>query len=359
MKNLKTLVHTIHCELKKDSPTLKKGHIYELVSAYCGYGSYAAYQADLSFNKVIEEKKELAQGQCFERALELNFDASNSLLVSECIAQQMNISCQLKIQLEKVFHHIESIKCSDAKIDYDGAVIFSLKLLIDEGSSEACFLAIVICTDVVSAYKEDPDNRSAEYWHNKRLVGAKLNELQEEVADNFVHVKDYSDLLHQMVSTNIAEGFLSPIAIKPISDYFDEQQEGAWTSLFNESPYMVLDALDFVFGYAESTRIDGLEKVYMDWLACYIVLDPSRAHLAEKVSNCATNSEKWFWYFFGLKHNIDITKDDYYAIHADTGEDYDDYGPIAVDGYDSISLPVISDDLKAEIKRFATTLVIE
>ncbi len=55
MKNLKNLVHSIHSELKKSIPSFKKSHVHELVSAYLGYGSYAAYQVDLSFNKITND----------------------------------------------------------------------------------------------------------------------------------------------------------------------------------------------------------------------------------------------------------------------------------------------------------------
>jgi hypothetical protein len=58
-----------------------------------------------------------------------------------------------------------------------------------------------------------------------------------------------------------------------------------------------------------------------------------------------------------LKHDIDVTKDNLYAINADTGEDYDDYGPMEVAGYEGITLPDISDELKAEAKVLSTSLL--
>ena len=94
----------------------------------------------------------------------------------------------------------------------------------------------------------------------------------------------------------------------------------------------------------------------MDWLACEVVLSPTRDNLADKLNSSESDSEKWFWYYFGLKHDIDITQDDYYAINAYTGEEYDDYGPMEVAGYTGITLPNISDELKSEIKVLSTSL---
>ena len=352
MKNLKNLVHSIHSELKQSIPSFKKSHIHELVSAYLGYASYAAYQVDLSFNKVTDDTSEISKGQCFDRALELNFDASNSLLISQCIAQQLDISLQSKILFEKLVHYLES----DGDLN-NVLILNSLKSLIDEGFCEASLLAIVICGEVISESKENPDNRSGEYWYNKRLSGLKLNSLQEEVADHFSSMKSYFDLLKQVMTHTQEHNLPSPIKIKPITDHFEADNERDWTTLFNDSSYVVLEALGFLYEVDDSINPISYDQAILDWLACEIVISPSRNHLADKIENSSTATEKWFWHYFGLKHSIDVTQDNLYAINADTGEDYDDYGPMDVAGYEGITLPDISDELKAEAKVLSTSLI--
>jgi len=354
MKNLKTLVHSIHSELKESIPSFKKGHIHELVSAYLGYGSYAAYQVDLSFNKVSNDTNEIAKGQCFDRALELSFDASTSLLASQCIARQLDISLQSKIQLEKVFLYLEDLESYDELNNV--AILDSLKSLIDEGLCEAYLLAIIICAKVISAFKDNPDNRSGEYWYNKKSSGSTLNSLQSEVADNFVFIKSFIVLIKFALTEENILLLPRPLSIKPIVDRFEENKKQAWTTFYNDSPYDVLETLDFLYEFDDSINSANHNQAFMDWLACEIVLSPTRDNLAEKLNSCESDSEKWFWYYFGLEHDIDITQDDYYAINAYTGEEYDDYGPMEVAGYTGIALPNISDELKAEVKVLSKSL---
>lgn len=352
MKNLKNLVHSIHSELRQSIPSFKKSHIHELVSAYLGYSSYAAYQVDLSFNKVTKDTNEIAKGQCFDRALELNFDASNSLLVSQCIAQQLDVSLQSKILFEKLVHYLES----EGELN-NVLILSTLISLIDEGFGDASLLAIVICAQVISESQENPDNRSGEYWYNKRLAGVELNLLQEEVADHFSSMKSYFDLLKHVMTHTQDLNLPSPIIIKPIADHFEADNEREWTTLFNDSPYVVLEALDFLYEFDDSINPVSHNKALTDWLTCEVSLSPSRNSLAERLNYSESNSEKWFWHYFGLKHNIDVTQDNLYAINADTGEDYDDYGPMAVAGDEGITLPDISDELKAEAKSLSTLLL--
>ena len=65
---------------------------------------------------------------------------------------------------------------------------------------------------------------------------------------------------------------------------------------------------------------------------------------------------QWLWHYVALKHGIDVTKDNLYAINADTGEDYDDYGPMEVAGTEGLDLPEISESDKSEMMKLADTL---
>jgi hypothetical protein len=218
-------------------------------------------------------------------------------------------------------------------------------------------LAIVICADVISDSRENPDNRSGEYWYKKRLAGVELNLLQKEVADHFSSMKSYFDLLKHVMTHTQDLNLPSPIIIKPIADHFEADNEREWTTLFNDSPYVVLEALDFLYEFDDSINPVSHNKALKDWLTCDVSLSPSRNSMAERLNCCESNSEKWFWHYFGLKHNIDVTQDNLYAINADTGEDYDGYGPMAVAGDEGITLPDISDELKAEAKVLSTSLI--
>jgi hypothetical protein len=227
---------------------------------------------DLSFNKITNDTNEIAKGQCFDRALELKFDASNSLLVSQCIAQQLDISLQSKILFEKLVHYLES----DGDLN-NVLILNSLKSLIDEGFCEASLLAIVICAEVISDSRQNPDNRSGEYWYNKRLSGLKLNSLQEEVADHFSSMKSYFDLLKHVMTHTQELNLPSPIKIKPIADHFEADNKRKWTTLFDDSSYVVLEALGFLYEFDDSINPDSYDQAILDWLACEIVFSPSHS----------------------------------------------------------------------------------
>jgi hypothetical protein len=141
-------------------------------------------------------------------------------------------------------------------------------------------LAIVICAQVISESQENPDNRSGEYWHNKRLAGVELNLLQEEVADHFSSMKSYFDLLKHVMTHTQDFNLPSPIIIKPVADHFEADNEREWTTLFNDSPYVVLEALDFLYEFDDSINPVSHNKALTDWLTCEVSLSPSRNSLA-------------------------------------------------------------------------------
>jgi hypothetical protein len=92
---------------------------------------------------------------------------------------------------------------------------------------------------------------------------------------------------------------------------------------------------------------------YNDWETAELIDSPAIGDVTGKITYSDTNEEKWFWHLFSLHHGNDVTKDNLYAINADTGEDYDDYGPMEVAGYEGLSMPNISSELTAEMKLFA------
>ncbi|WP_339720477.1 hypothetical protein [uncultured Paraglaciecola sp.] len=50
MKNLKPLIFAAHTELKPTLTAIKKSHLYEAFAAFCGFKSYAAFQAATVIN---------------------------------------------------------------------------------------------------------------------------------------------------------------------------------------------------------------------------------------------------------------------------------------------------------------------
>ena len=62
MKNLKPFIFAAHSELIIEIPSIKKSHLYEAFSAFCGFKSYAAFKV---VSDITVKDLELANKLCF------------------------------------------------------------------------------------------------------------------------------------------------------------------------------------------------------------------------------------------------------------------------------------------------------
>jgi hypothetical protein len=238
-------------------------------------------------------------------------------------------------------------------------ILEALKLLIIDGNLEARLIGLVLVTEVLAEYEEDPDNRSGEHWQNKRLAGNSLNDLQKEVADNFIQIQCYRELLEFLCSEAINHShvlFPSPSALKNYSNKFNEDIKKEWTTYFSEDLYLVMDAFEYLEHYRDSNNTLIPKDLFLDWYKAEGILSPNKEIVANIIENITSNEEKWFWYYLGLSHNFDVTHDAHIAINSDTGEEYDGYGPAMVGGYSGISLPEITEYSKATMKIAVTDI---
>ncbi len=349
MKSLKTLVHTTHSELKKTVPTIKKSHLYEAIASYCGFRSYAAFQASFPFDKTLITDDELAKGQCFDRMVGMGCDAADALVVSQ--------------HMTKLYEALGDLNLDDIWDFYIGSsyderlqsshILEGVKVLIESGDIQAKLIGLVLTTEVLAEYEENPDNRSGKYWHNKRLANDPLNGMQAEVADSYLHTQCYREFLDFLLSGIFNKELPvlpSPSIINAVISKFDGNTKREWTTLFSESPYSVIEAIEFVQHYRDSGNKAVSPTLYMDWYKAEVVLHPYKEMLAEVIENAASHDEKWFWHYFGLAHDFDVTQNAYIAINSYTGEEWDGYGPMEAGGYEGIALPEILESLKVEMR---------
>ena len=136
MKNLKPLVHATHCLLKITIPSIKKSQIYEALASYSGFKSYAAYQVS-TVSKVTNI--ELANRQCFERMQQIEFVASDALLISK--------------RVEKLWEELNTLNLDDIWDFYNHAsydeklssldMLDALKSFMNTGNLEAKLIGLV------------------------------------------------------------------------------------------------------------------------------------------------------------------------------------------------------------------------
>lgn len=356
MNNLKSLVHTTHSELKKTIPTIKKSHLYEAIASYCGFRSYAAYQKPSFFDKTQITDDEQAKGQCFERMLEIAFNAEDALVISQSMTNLWEKLSDRR--LDDIWHFYVNTGYEERLLSSD--VLTMIKPLVVSGDLEAKLISLVLTTEVLAEYQEDPDNRSAEYWHEKRITGNSLNGLQAEVANNYLHIQCYREFMDFLCSSflhNESSILPSSSVINAFTNKFDKSSKREWTSFFCDDPYTVVCAIEFIQNYRDTEHSVISENLYLDWYKAEVFLNPNKEMLADIIESSISDEEKWAWYYFGLVHNIDVTQDAHVAINSDTGEDWDGYGPAVVGGYSGISLPEISDPLKEDMQKAATSVM--
>jgi hypothetical protein len=352
MKKLKNLVHTAHNELKTTTPSLKKSHLYEAIASFSGFKSYAAFQA--SFEITVEDIEQ-ANRRCFERMEHLGFDAGEALLISkrtEKLWEELN-----NIDINDIWHFYTNNSFEEKLLSPN--MLEALKLLITEGNLEARLIGLVLVAEVLAEFEENPDNRSGEYWQNKRLTCNSLNDLQKEVADNYLQIQCYRELLEFLCSEDLNSGpvlFPSPSVLKKFSKKFNNDTKKEWTTYFSEDLHLVMDAFEYIEHYRDSNNTLIPKDLFLDWYKAEAILSPNKEIVANIIENISPNEEKWFWFYFGLSHDFDVTEDAHIAINSDTGEEYDGYGPAMVGGYSGISLPEILASSKTNMKIAVTEI---
>ncbi|WP_042148354.1 MULTISPECIES: hypothetical protein [unclassified Pseudoalteromonas] len=382
--NIKTLVHTLHSALLPENFKAKKSHLYEFVSAYYGYGSYAAFQAcNDPIKKITTREKEHSQKQSFERALNLNYEAATALKIAKSISD-LNYSFE-KSTLENIAHYLISLdeaiyldeldKLDDVKevTRLHSDFITQLRVLIKQGSTDALLCGLVLCTSELDYYESDSDNIAGDYWYEKRLAGEELSPLRNSVADNFMAIQPFQELLSELTNEREHLEFSNlnkPQSTKSFSDIFYSEHESKWTSLFQEAPHLVVKSLDYLFEKELVKHSPKFHELYTSWNILTLLNYPSKEAIAfyinssdsyfgedeSSLKTSMSNNEKWFWYYYGLQNGFDITQDKHIAINRYTGEEWDGYGPLEVGGYDGLNLPEIPYEAKLSMQKLADTI---
>lgn len=352
MKNLKPFIFAAHSELRIEIPSIKKSHLYEALSAFCGFKSYASFKV---VSDITVKDLELANRLCFERLLRLGFSEKESLQVCQRIHQvwkQFNTT-----SLDDVYSFYTDTSCERALSS--SQVLDTLTSLIDSNDEEATLLALVIVSQELVSYEENPDIRAGEYWYHKKQNNQTLNNFQSEVADQYQQIVPYKKLLNKILgkSRNSNNMILpSPSILKNINEQFDSDQKKSWSDYFCDEPYVVIEAIGYVLHCHDTDEPIIPLSIYLDWIKAVMLAYPSREVGMDIIEATNSDEEKWFWHFVGLQHDIDVTQPSYRLINRYTGKDWDDDGPAMPVGDDGISLPIISENKKLKIENIAKSV---
>lgn len=343
MKNLKPLIFSAHSELKTSHSEVQKSHLYEAFAAFCGFKSYAAFQA-ASIVEVDDIK--LANIRCFDRMKHIGFDVNSAFLISKCIKkvwEKYDV-----ISLEEVYTFYNKYLCEET-IE-EKRILETLRSFVCSDNRDATLMGIVFAQRLLTKYKEVPDNRSGEYWYKKLLANNELSSMHRLAAEEYKDILPYQDFLEFLRSKldkSYELALPSPSIIKPICQQFDDGITRHWTHYFKYEYLEVADAFELYNEHASTTVSPALR---LDWLKAQAIIDPDEWTIFEIIEQSSESVEEWFWYYWGLEHDIDVTQGNLYAINSDTGEEYDNYGPCEVAGYEGIALPEISAKEKLNAK---------
>lgn len=347
MYNLSSTAHAVLQQLKtQNSVSPTRAQILELLAAYFGYKTYAAFKAD---SAISEEKLRAAildrvasNARLATRLLELSLPESLANQVTQCIIQQLQTDkLEPKISLLLIAQYLQiavgrvKLDKKERKAGYD--------FLAKSHDAECVLLRYVWQSHELQrshVYNADYSGASA-YWYQQRQAGAQLSAAASQWANAYEQrlaaEKRQQDFLSAFADTTLAK----PNAIEVIGQ--------------NAEPNFCcqLDAT-YLLSLFESLPVDSMDDdFYYDWHYLETLQRPYHESLVELAEGIDNPIELWAWHLFGLSQGIDITASNYRLVNSDTGEEWDEYGPAEPVGYDGITLPSITDSQKQDAKLMA------
>ena len=398
--NISSFAHQTQARLKDAVGFgLKRSHIYELMAAAAGQGSYAALTAQgllglLPSEPLAKHYGALNQDKCTRRAVVLGYPKEQSgplaaALCSEMAAHRLGV-VPFEDILEALLSGSKELYREDVRDDayydaleeaYDAGanpwpdapeslrldspwIINALRVAAARGEGRA-HLALGLMFGARARVDGDdfedfdemddlPDSRAGLYWYERQQKGEALTGVELEWAQAYAariqsRTLAECDLASRLGSArehfNAAAELGQHDALLLLADQYGEDR------FFDlENPQVRADPL-WIADLAE--RVGRYE-----WAPVWITLAAERGNLRamRELIECHDRDDPlkaWTWFHLAKLLGKDLTQDNYRAVHED-GSDYDEDvggGMFAV-GEDGVRLPLAD----ASIKNHAQTL---
>lgn len=347
MYNLSSTAHAVLQQLKIQNSVLPtRAQILELIAAYFGYKTYAAFKAD---SAISEETLRAAiidsvasNTRLVSRLFELSLPESLANQVTKCIIQQLQTDkLELKISLLRIAQYLQiaigrvKLDKKERKAGYD--------FLAKSHDAECVLLRYVWQSHDLGSDQDDEDDYAGAsvYWYEQRKAGKQLSAAANQWADAYER---------QLAAEKRQQDFLSAFAdttlVKP--NAIEVIEQGAEPNLCCQ-----LDASYLLFLFGRLPTATMTDDFYYEWHYLATLQRPGHESLVELAEGIDNPIELWALYLFGLSNKVDITASNYRLINSYTGEEWDEYGPAEPVGYDGITLPNISDSKKQDAKLMA------
>ena len=347
MYNLSSTAHAVLQQLKTQnrvSPT--RAQIYELLAAYFGYKTYAAFKADSAISEETLSAAILdrfaSNSRLATRLLELSLPEALASPLSQCIIQQLQTAkLETQISILRIAQYLQ-IAVGWVKLDKNERTA-GYDFLAKSHDAESLLLRYVWQSHDLGSGQDDEDDYAgaSAYWYEQRKAGNQLSAAATQWAGAYERQLGAEKRKQDFLSSYAGLMLAKPNAVDVIRENAEPN-----LSCQLDSQYL----LD-LFETLPTESMD--EDFYHAWRYLAVLQQPNHETLVELAEGIDNSIELWAWYFFGQNNNIDITISNYWAINADTGATWDEDGPAVADGYNGISLPNITDSQKHEARLMA------
>lgn len=346
----------------------KRSHIYELLAAGFGFKSYAALCADSVFTqgRSATQRSSIDGHLVRHRCIEMGYqpDVANAVslalpaFLAKCqigIIHIENLMSDLRGKSELKYGHFnddEEMDHQDDSFDdnwFDPNGLISPILLegLESAASKGSALAHYALALIHDPDKDGEEEVGSGYWYSQAQQGRILTGVQKEWADNYamrlVHSAKYAHHLHEAARLGQQDALLERADRFGDPAFFERadiqaNSDLAWVAEIAERLGRPDDVKKWLTLAAESGDIEAMRRLIEE----YDQGDLLRC---------------WTWFYLADLIGVDLTKDEYYAIHED-GSPYDDDvgGPVFVAGCDGLKLDPISAEQYAAAQHAAREL---
>ncbi len=361
MKSLRPFIYELSSSLNKHNIAVKKSSLYELVSAYLGFKSYAALkQSGLKALFGVIDNVEVAKGQVFDRGLKLGLAADAALNCANLLNDTFSIRWFKKELFDLIladqfdFYHKYDFEYLEGDFEDDEAPSWYIDLLSNlyqQGCKESFLLLVCLCSSILQSYDENLAYQSAKYWFDRLNAGKELSDMHLDIAKSYPIISHFETMLKELSQEIEEHGLIAPKSTAPLLGALNKSCECGYTDELVISNHLVLETLSYLEN-KNFISVDCFTDQHHYWEIGLLIDEPSNFVLSDLISSCDTNEEKWFWHLWGLANDVDVTEDNIVAYHAYTGEVWDGEGdaPLEIGGYQAINLPSISEQERLRIE---------
>lgn len=341
----------------------KRAHVYELLAAAFGFNSYAALCAEAVFTKQSLSSRRAADfGEHVKnRCLEIGYQFDIATKVAGVLPALMTEHKFGLVRIPDLIAYLreesghDSWPGEDEREDrnqvwwWSSADELVSPLMLDElnaaasrGHAAAHYALALIHAPTVDDF--DGPGVGSDYWYLQAKTGRTLTGVEQEWADAHaarlaqeerfsLHLRKAAKLGHREALLELADRFDDPAFFEQATD--SVKADPAWIADIAERIGRPEDARKWLTEAAKRGDADAMRQLI-------------EGYDREDQHQC------WTWVHLAKLFGVDLTKDDYAAIHED-GSRYDDDvgGPLFLSGQDGVKLEPMSEAQDATARRAA------